>query len=56
VGVGLPYSLTVAMFAGTAPYLVESLTEHGHATWFSWYVVVLCLTAPETVNLNLERY
>jgi MFS transporter, MHS family, alpha-ketoglutarate permease len=63
VGVGLPYSLTVGLFGGTAPYLVEYLTEHGHAHWFSWYVAVLCLvslvaylTAPETMHSNLEQY
>ncbi|WP_246567985.1 MFS transporter [Streptomyces flaveus] len=42
-GVGLPYALTVALFGGTAPYLIEYLSEHGHANWYPWYVVVLCL-------------
>lgn len=61
VGVGLPYALTVAVFGGTVPYLIESLTEHGHADWFSWYVAALCfvslvvyLTARETKDLKLE--
>ncbi|MFF3248883.1 MFS transporter [Streptomyces sp. NPDC002870] len=42
-GVGLPYALTVALFGGTAPYLIEYLAAHGHASWYRWYVVVLCL-------------
>ncbi|WRZ93090.1 MFS transporter [Streptomyces sp. NBC_01007] len=42
-GVGLPYALTVALFGGTAPYLIEYLAAHGHAGWYPWYVVVLCL-------------
>jgi len=42
-GIGLPYALTVALFGGTAPYLIEYLSAHGHATWYPWYVVVLCL-------------
>lgn len=42
-GVGLPYALTVALFGGTAPYLIEYLAAHGHASWYRWYVAVLCL-------------
>ncbi|WP_338017713.1 MFS transporter [Streptomyces adustus] len=42
-GVGLPYALTVAVFGGTAPYLIEYLSAHGHAGWYPWYVVALCL-------------
>ncbi|MFD9002122.1 MFS transporter [Streptomyces sp. NPDC059582] len=42
-GIGLPYALTVALFGGTAPYLIEYLSAHGHTTWYPWYVVVLCL-------------
>lgn len=63
IGVSVPYSLTVAVFGGTAPYLVESLTGHCHSGWFSWYVAVLCLVslvvylmARETKDLDLEQY
>jgi MHS family alpha-ketoglutarate permease-like MFS transporter len=42
-GVGLPYALTVALFGGTAPYLNEYLSAHGHGDWFPWYIAVLCL-------------
>lgn len=62
VGLGMPYSLVVALFGGTAPYLVEQLTEHGHGAWFPWYICVLCLvslltyvTTPETKDVNLDR-
>ncbi len=45
VGVGLPYSSTVALFGGTAPYLATLLIEHGRASWFGWYVTVLALVS-----------
>lgn len=44
-GIGLPYSLTVALFGGTAPYLATLLIEHGRAGWFGWYVTVLALVS-----------
>ncbi|MFF4115678.1 MFS transporter [Streptomyces sp. NPDC001714] len=62
VGLGMPYSLVVALFGGTAPYLVQALTDHGHGDWFPWYVLVLCLvslavylTTPETKDVNLDQ-
>lgn len=62
VGLGMPYSLVVALFGGTAPYLVQKLTDHGHGDWFPWYVLVLCLvslavyvTTPETKDANLDQ-
>ncbi|MBN0044346.1 MFS transporter [Streptomyces actuosus] len=42
-GIGLPYAVTVAVFGGTAPYLNQYLATHGHASWYPWYVTVLCL-------------
>ncbi|MBP0458771.1 MFS transporter [Streptomyces montanisoli] len=53
-GIGLPYSLTVAVFGGTAPYLIEYLTAHGHAGWYPWYVVALCLVSTATFFLYRE--
>ncbi|MFD7442874.1 MFS transporter [Streptomyces sp. NPDC059909] len=47
-GIGLPYSLTVALFGGTAPYLIEYLSAHGHGEWYPWYVVALCLISTVT--------
>jgi MHS family alpha-ketoglutarate permease-like MFS transporter len=60
-GLGLPYSSTVAVFGGTAPYVVEVLTRKGHADWYPWYVSVLCLislgvylTVRETKDESLQ--
>ncbi len=41
-GSGVPYALTVAVFGGTAPYLNEYLSAHGHGRWYPWYVSALC--------------
>lgn len=48
-GIGLPYSLTVAVFGGTAPYLIEYLSRHGLGQWYKWYVVLLCLISTVTL-------
>ncbi|WP_113699819.1 MFS transporter [Nonomuraea lactucae] len=62
VGLGMPYALTVAVFGGTAPYLVETLTRNDRADLFPWYVSALCLvslvvylTARETKAIDLEE-
>ncbi|WP_329454540.1 MFS transporter [Streptomyces sp. NBC_01497] len=61
-GIGFPYSLTVALFGGTAPYVGTWFGEAGHAGWFPWYVAVLCLLSaavyvrlPETAHRPLDR-
>ncbi|WP_424217196.1 MFS transporter (plasmid) [Streptomyces sp. BI20] len=61
-GIGFPYSLTVALFGGTAPYVGTLLKELGHSALFPWYVVALCalssvvyLTLPETSREPLDR-
>ncbi|GAA4057939.1 MFS transporter [Streptomyces shaanxiensis] len=61
-GIGFPYSLTVAMFGGTAPYVGTLFKELGHADLFPWYVAALCLGSslvylrlPETAHKALER-
>ncbi|MEU6673279.1 MFS transporter [Streptomyces sp. NPDC046853] len=61
-GIGFPYSLTVAMFGGTAPYMGTLFKELGHPGLFPWYVAVLCLASsavylklPETAHKELER-
>ena len=38
LGVGLPYSLTVAIFGGTAEWLALYAKDLGHESWFYWYV------------------
>lgn len=40
-GIGFPYSLTVALFGGTAPYVGTAPAAHDHAGLFPWHLVVL---------------
>jgi MHS family alpha-ketoglutarate permease-like MFS transporter len=61
-GIGFPYSLTVALFGGTAPYVGTLFKEMGHSGLFPWYVAVLCLASsvvylrlPETAHTELRR-
>ncbi|MCQ4041805.1 MFS transporter [Streptantibioticus rubrisoli] len=61
-GIGFPYSLTVALFGGTAPYVGTWFKQAGHASWFPWYVSVLCLVSavcylvlPETARRPMDR-
>ncbi|MYT73516.1 MULTISPECIES: MFS transporter [unclassified Streptomyces] len=61
-GIGFPYSLTVALFGGTAPYMGTWFKEIGHSGLFPWYVAVLCLVSsavylrlPETAHRELDR-
>ncbi|MEU5836178.1 MFS transporter [Streptomyces diacarni] len=61
-GIGFPYSLTVALFGGTAPYIGTLFKDMGHAGLFPVYVAVLCLISsavylrlPETAHRPLER-
>lgn len=42
LGVGLPYSLTVAIFGGTAEYIALWTKSNGNETAFYWYVT-LCV-------------
>ncbi|MFJ4839938.1 MFS transporter [Streptomyces sp. NPDC088746] len=60
-GIGFPYSLTVALFGGTAPYVGTWFKEAGHAGGFPWYVAGLCLVSacfylvlPETAKGPLK--
>jgi MHS family alpha-ketoglutarate permease-like MFS transporter len=61
-GIGFPYSLTVALFGGTAPYVGTLFKEWGRAGLFPWYVAALCLLSslvylrlPETAHTPLRR-
>jgi MHS family alpha-ketoglutarate permease-like MFS transporter len=61
-GLGLPYSATVAVFGGTAPYIVEWLTVNHHANIFPWYVSALgfisligYIRTPETKGIRLDQ-
>ncbi|GAA1049078.1 MFS transporter [Arthrobacter russicus] len=42
-GIGFPYSLTVAVFGGTAPFVGTLFKSWGVPGLFGWYVVALCL-------------
>ncbi|MGA8117671.1 MAG: MFS transporter [Actinocatenispora sp.] len=42
-GIGFPYSLTVAVFGGTAPYVGTLFASLDHPGLFPWYVATLCL-------------
>ncbi|MFG2591100.1 MFS transporter [Streptomyces sp. NPDC048438] len=60
-GIGFPYSLTVALFGGTAPYVGTWFKEAGQAGGFPWYVAGLCLVSacfylalPETAKGPLK--
>ena len=59
-GLGLPYSVTVALLGGTAPYLQTWLDHTGHSALFDYYsmaaMVVTLLTVwslPETRAIDL---
>ncbi|MGD6742055.1 MFS transporter [Streptomyces sp. BH106] len=61
-GIGFPYSLTVALFGGTAPYMGTLFKDLGHSGLFPWYVAVLCLVSsvvylrlPESAHRELDR-
>ncbi|MFD7920936.1 MFS transporter [Streptomyces sp. NPDC059740] len=60
-GIGFPYSLTVALFGGTAPYVGTWFKQAGNSGLFPWYVAVLCLLSglvylrlPETARRELD--
>jgi len=62
IGVGVPYSICVAVFGGTAPYLQTWLGTIGLANVFNVYAVVLLLvsalfvfTIPETKGKDLTH-
>lgn len=55
LGIGAWYNLTVAVFGGTAPLVIQWLGAAGHSSWFFWYVAAgavvafaATLTLPET--------
>ncbi len=44
-GIGFPYSVSVALFGGTAPYIGTALKNAGHGTLFPYSVSALCLVS-----------
>lgn len=41
-GIGFPYSLTVALFGGTAPFVGTWMADAGRPELFGWWVALLC--------------
>jgi MHS family alpha-ketoglutarate permease-like MFS transporter len=61
LSIGAWYNLTVALFGGTAPLIIQWLSNIGHSNWFFSYVsvgavvaFVTTLTLPETRGLVLK--
>ena len=61
LGIGAWYNLTVAIFGGTAPLVIQWLGDIGHSSWFFWYVsigaavaFITTLTLQETRGLVLR--
>ncbi len=60
-GIGFPYSLTVAAFGGTAPFVGTLFARLGHPGLFGWWVALLVavtfvvvLRLPETAHRDLD--
>jgi MFS transporter, MHS family, alpha-ketoglutarate permease len=60
-GLGVPYSIAVALFGGTAPYVQTFFAERGAAAGFNWYAIALAvisiltfLTLKETKGKDLS--
>lgn len=53
-GFALPYSISVAVFGGTAPYLQAYLASQGQSTLFSLYVIVTLAILFVTVLVTKE--
>jgi MHS family alpha-ketoglutarate permease-like MFS transporter len=60
-GIGFPYSLTVAAFGGTAPFVGTLFARLGHPSLFGWWVALLVavtfvvvLFLPETAHRELD--
>ena len=61
LGIGAWYNLTVAVFGGTAPLVIQWLGDMNHSSWFFWYVslgaavaFVATLSLPETKGSVLK--
>ena len=61
LGIGAWYNLTVAIFGGTAPLVIQWLGDAGHSSWFFWYVAagaviafLATLSLPETKGSVLK--
>ncbi|WP_439557762.1 MFS transporter [Dyadobacter sp.] len=53
LGVGLPYSLTVAIFGGTAEYFALWFKNLGHESYYYWYVTV-CIFVSLVIYIRMK--
>src|SRR5215831_1726062 len=53
LGVGLPYSIVVSIFGGSAEFVALQLKEMGHEPWFYWYVSV-CMAVAFITGLTMR--
>ena len=53
LGVGFPYSITVAVFGGTAEYVALWFKNDGHESYFYWYVTG-CILISLTVYIFMK--
>lgn len=61
-GVGVPYSISVAIFGGTAGYVQTFFADRGASDLFNWYMIAMVVvslialvTIPETRGRNLHE-
>jgi MHS family alpha-ketoglutarate permease-like MFS transporter len=54
VGFGVPYSLAVALFGGTAPYLQAFFDQRQSTSLFYWWVILLIAVSVVTTLLSPE--
>lgn len=43
VGIGAWYNIAIALFGGTAPFILTALTDAEHTSLYFWYIVVMCV-------------
>jgi MHS family alpha-ketoglutarate permease-like MFS transporter len=53
LGVGLPFSITVALFGGTAEYIALYFKGIGHENYFYWYVTA-CIFISFLINVFMK--
>ena len=53
LGVGLPYSITVAIFGGTAEYFALWAKNLGHESYYYWYVTA-CIFASLVIYVRMK--
>ena len=61
VGIAVPYAIAVAIFGGTAPYIMTWLVTHDAIAWMAIYVIVASLASfavyasmPETKSIAIR--